>query len=330
MRYDSPMTGNERVRAVIDGDNADRMPVYGWVRSNLEEEISERWGSVEAFEDRYQFDLAHLFGGPARYRKQDLEALREGKNGPLEPADLLAIDLTDPDDSEAYESLRHDVEFYKVSRGRFVYVQTPGVFEAHNGYFGIENHLAYLLLYPEDLKEVYARQAAWTERFASNCLDLGIDMIHVSDDWGSQRGLLFSPDVFHSLIAPFHEPVARHVKKRGAYLSLHSDGNVEPALDVVEALGFDVVHPWQESAGMSFDLFESRYRKVFTVLGGIDVQTTIGFGDLARVKREVGALIDRFASGGLILCTTHFVQDHCSIEELEGAFDFIYERVRRT
>ncbi len=323
------MTPRQRVRAVLEGRPADRMPVYGWVRANLEDEISERFGSVEAFEDRYEFDLAHLFGGPPRYRREDLEALRERTDGPLEPADLLEIDLADPDEAAGYESLRRDVAFHKESRGRFVYVQTPGVFEAHNGYFGIENHLMYLLLYPNELREVYARQAEWTKRFAANCLDLGIDMIHVSDDWGSQRGLLFSPEVFESLIVPYHEPVAEMVRSRGAYLSLHSDGNVAPALDAIKRLGFRVVHPWQQSAGMSYDLFDREGRGRFVVMGGIDVQTTIGFGDLERLRREVGALIDRYHDGGLILCTSHFVQDHCSIDELEAAFDFVYERVRR-
>jgi len=324
------MTGNERVRAVIDGNRADRMPVYGWVKANLEAPISERFGSIEQFEDRYEFDLAHLFGGPERYRSDNLEALREHRDGTIEPADLLEIELLDPDDASGYDSLRRDVEFHKESRGRFVYVQTPGVFEAHNGYFGIENHLMYLLLllFPDELREVYARQAEWTRRFAANCLDLGIDMIHVSDDWGSQRGLLFSPEVFESLIVPYHEPVASMARSRGAYLSLHSDGNIEPALDAVQRLGFNVVHPWQESAGMSFDRFERDWKAHLTVMGGIDVQTTIGFGDLNRIRREVGSLIDRFRSGGLILCTTHFVQDHCTIDELEKAFDFVYEKVR--
>lgn len=322
------MTGVERVRAVLEGRRPDRVPLYGWVKANLEEQISLRFGSVAAFEDRYEFDLAHLFGGPVRYRHDELTALREAHGGPLEPADLLELELCDPDDEAGYESLRRDVDFYRTQRGRFVYVQTPGVFEAHNGYFGIENHLMYLLLYPEDLARVYARQAEWTARFASNCLDLGIDMIHVSDDWGSQRGLLFSPELFESLIAPHHEPVARLVHDRGAWLSLHSDGDITPALPAVRRLGFNVVHPWQESAGMSFDLFERHHRGAFAVMGGIDVQTTIGFGDLDRLRREVGALVDRFRDGGLILCTTHFVQDHCSIDELEAAFDFCYERVR--
>ncbi len=43
------------------------MPIYGWVRANLDEQITEAFGSAEAFEDRYEFDYAHLFGGPARH-----------------------------------------------------------------------------------------------------------------------------------------------------------------------------------------------------------------------------------------------------------------------
>ncbi|TVR52786.1 MAG: hypothetical protein EA426_18525 [Spirochaetaceae bacterium] len=81
---------------------------------------------------------------------------------------------------------------------------------------------------------------------------------------------------------------------------------------------------------MSFDLYDSAYRGHFTVMGGIDVQTTIGFGNLDRVIDEVGALIDRYRDGRLILCTTHFIQDHCGIDELVGAFEFIYEKVRQT
>ena len=58
------MTSRERVIHVINHNKPDRVPIYGWVRANLEEPISKAFGSVEAFEDRYEFDLAHLFGGP--------------------------------------------------------------------------------------------------------------------------------------------------------------------------------------------------------------------------------------------------------------------------
>ena len=323
------MTSRERVIDVIEHRKPDRIPVYGWLRANLKEQIAASFGSVAAFEDRYEFDFAHLFGGPAPYDHEKLDELRRQKGGPIEPADLLEFELPDPNDSAAYEGLRRSVEHHKTQRSRFVYVQTPGIFECLNRAFGIENHLLYLALYESQLHEVYRRQAEWNKAFATNCLDLGIDMIHVSDDWGAQTGLLFSPQTWWTLIYPYHKITCDAVRRRGAYLSLHSDGNVSSLLDGIVQLGYNVVHPFQESAGMDFEQYLADYRDTFVIMGGLDVQTTIGFGDFDNLQREIERIINTFRDGGLLLCTSHFIQDHCSMEELTFAYDVIYDLVRR-
>jgi len=319
------MLPRERVIAIIRHEPADRIPVYAWVRSNLEKEITAACGSVEAFEDHYGFDYAHIFGGPRTYNPDDLTALRAGLKRPIEPHDLLALPLTDPDDMAAYAPVIRQVAHHKEQRARFVYVQTPGIFEALNGIFGIENHLAYLLLYQDDLQKVYQRQAEWNRAFAMHCLDLGVDMIHVSDDWGGQTGLLFSPGLWWQMIEPFHRVTAEAVRRRGGFLSLHSDGNISQVIDGVIKLGYQVVHPWQESAGMDLLDFKRRYRDVFTVMGGLDVQTTLGFGKLKFLADEIKRVLTMFADGGLLYCTSHFVQAHCSMDELKFAMDTVRE-----
>lgn len=317
------MTSRERVQCVIDGRKPDRVPYYGWVRANLSEPITEAFGSCDAFEDHYQFDLAHLFGGPEPY---PADALQEAlKAGPLEPARVLDLPMSDPDDWDTYEAIREGIRHHQTERGRFVYVQTPGIFECLNGVFGIENHLMYLGLYPEDLERVYMRQAEWNRRFAMNCLDLGVDMVHVSDDWGSQTGLLFSPRSWWGLIYPAHKITCDAVKARGANLSLHSDGNIQAILDGIVQLRYDVVHPWQESAGMSLVEHQQKWQAHFAVMGGLDVQTTIGFGKLDFLRSEIERVMRIAAESRLIFCTSHFVQDHCSIEELAFAFDLVAE-----
>ena len=45
------MLPRERVIKVINHEKPDRVPIYGWVRANLEKQISEVFGSAEAFED---------------------------------------------------------------------------------------------------------------------------------------------------------------------------------------------------------------------------------------------------------------------------------------
>ncbi len=323
------MLPRERVAAVIQHKKPDRMPIYGWVSANLDKQISAAFGSVAAFEDRYEFDYAHLFGGPWCYPGKAVDKLRLDLDRPIEPADFLAIPYDDPNNAAAYADLIRAVKHHKEQRGRFVYVQTPGIFEALNGVFGIENHLAWLLLYPDDLKAVYARQANWNRQFAMNCMDLGIDMIHVSDDWGSERSLLFSPETWWEMIYPYHKVTTDAVRARGGIASLHCDGNFSQVVDGVVKLGYSVVHPWQESAGMSLQVFKDCWMDKLVVMGGLDVQTTIGFNDRIKLQHEIERVVGMFADGGMMFCTTHFVQDHCTIEELTFAYDLVYDLVRK-
>ena len=317
-----------RVIQVIRGERPDRIPVYGWVAANLSEPIAKAFGSVAGFEDRYEFDFAHLFGGPPTFVPEGVRALREELGGPIDPEKALDLPLTDPNDQALFQDIAQGVRHHREERGRFVYVQTPGIFEALNGIFGIENHLLYMALCPDALKEVYRKQAEWNRAFALSCLELGVDMIHVSDDWGSQRGPLFSRKTWWELIHPYHKVTIDAVRKKGGFLSVHSDGNVNDLVDGILDLGYDVVHPWQESAGMSLEDYRDRYRGKFAVMGGLDVQRTIGFGDYDRLKKDIERVIGMFRDGGLLFCTTHFVQAHCTIEELTFAFDMIYRLVR--
>lgn len=323
------MESHQRVIQVIRHQKPDRTPLYGWVRENLSQEIAQAYGSVEAFEDHYEFDMAHLFGGPRWPFPYPEEVQNQFKTGKLLPRDALAYPLTDLDNMDAWQSLITEIRHHKEQRGRFVYVQSNGLFECYNTLFEIENHLRYLLEYEDDLHRLYTRQAEWNKQFAMRCLDLGVDMIHVSDDWGGQNNLLFSPKLWRRLIYPYHKTTADAVKARGAFLSLHSDGNINRVVDGILDIGFDVVHPWQESAGMSLAEYKEKYSRRFTVLGGLDVQTTLGFGKLDFLRAEIDRVLGLFPDGGLLFCTTHFVQNHCTIEELKFAFDYIYERIRR-
>lgn len=322
------MLSRERVVQVINHQKPDRIPIYGWLRANLSDQISEAFGSVEAFEDKYEFDFAHLFGGPSPYSSDDLQKLRDELGGQIQPKALLDVPLSDPDQTEAYQSLKEQIAHHRDQRGRFVYVQTPGIFECLNGVFGIERHLGYLLLFEDDLHQVYRRQARWNQAFASNCIDLGVDMIHVSDDWGSQNGLLFSPAVWWRLIHPYHKTTCDAVRSQGAFLSLHTDGNNNAVIDGIIDLGYQVVHPYQESAGMDLQEYKDKYRDSFVVMGGLDIQRTIGFGDFDRLRAEIERVMRMFAEGGLLFCTTHFVQAHCTIQELTFAYDTAYELCR--
>lgn len=207
-------------------------------------------------------------------------------------------------------------------------MQTPGLFEHFNTVFGIENHLLYTALYPEELCELYRRQAEWTIRFADKCISLGADMIHISDDWGSQKDMLFSPDTWKDIICPNMKILVDHIHSKGVFASLHSDGCIRKVLDGVRDIGFDVVHPWQENADMPLDLYLENYSEDFAIMGGICVQSAIGIMSREDLEKEIRRIFSTLKGKRWICCTSHFVQKHCSVDDLEFAYNLIYKLAR--
>lgn len=321
------MNSTERVKAAISGSAVDRQPVYGWVRENLSEEISAVFGSVAAFEDRYEFDAAHIFGGPWSFDGETFDRIR-AEHDELTPDVLLDYDLfVSPDRLSDYDNIARSIEHHK-KRDRFCYVQTPGFFEHFNTVFGIEDQLLYLALYPEELGELYKRQAEWTLRFAEHCIALGADMIHISDDWGSQKDMLFSPKTWKELIAPNVKTVVDFVHGKNRFVSLHSDGCIAKVTDGIADLGLDVLHPWQENAGMPLEMYLEKYADRFGIMGGICVQSALGIMNREDLEKEIRRVFGLLKGKRWICCTSHFVQKHCSIEDLFFAYDLIYKLAR--
>lgn len=321
------MNSTERVRNAILGLPVDRQPIYGWVSANLSEPITEEFGSVENFEDHYEYDMAHIFAGPGPYKQEVLEQIA-AENEELTPDLLVDVDFfTDPDDLSKYENLKTALAFHK-ERSRFCYIQTPGFFEAFNGVFGIENQLLYMAMYPEELEILYKRQAEWTVKFAGHCIDMGIDMVHISDDWGAQKEMMFSPKLWWEIIFPQMKRVVDYVHSRGCLASLHSDGCVMRVADGIVELGLDLVHPWQETAGMSYDTYLEKYSEKFAILGGICIQSVLGLVPQEQLEAEIRRVFRLLKGKRWICCTTHFVQEHCSMEDLKFAYDLIYKLAR--
>jgi uroporphyrinogen decarboxylase len=324
------MLPRERVLAAIAHREADRVPLYLWVfkQPGVIDDIRSKYGSMEAFCDALQLDMTQSFPAKglirdrAAGRAPDRDRERDPTFGEvLSLEESLEVELNDPDDAEIYVPIREEIAHHKGRRGRAVFVQTPGVFEAANGFLGLQQHLMELALQPEKVRSLYERIARWAARYAVNCLELGADVIHVSDDWGMNQALLFRPEAWWSLIYPTEQITCSAVKARGGLLSLHSDGYITPVLDGVLELGFDVFHPCQLSAGMDPVDIKARYGNRLALYGGLDVRTALGRNQPEVVAAEVRSLMRRLKpGGGYIFCTSHMVQPGTPIEEVEMAY----------
>jgi uroporphyrinogen decarboxylase len=324
------MLPRERVFEALNFREPDRVPVYLWVfnQPGVIDEIVARFGSFEAFCDFLELDMTQAFPakGPLKQRPKPNsdEAIHDATYGwvyKLEAA--LEAELNDPDDPTIYEPIRREIEHHKERRGRAVFVQTFGVFEAANDFIGLEQNLVAMAEQPQLCRQLYERIARWSARYAENCLELGVDVIHISDDWGMNNAMLFSPKTWWELVYPAEKIICDAVLKRNGWLSLHSDGYIEPVLDGVVELGIRVFHPCQESAGMKPVAVKQKYFGKLALYGGLDVRTVLGRG-LPREKlaEEIRRVVNSLKQGGgFIFCTSHMVQPGTPIDEVVFAYE---------
>lgn len=325
------MKPRERVIRVIQRGKPDRIPIYALVRPAFEEEIKKALGSVEFFEDKYEFDYAQVLGGPVPFDTFALDDLRktfERTERMIKPDDVYDLPMTDPDNEEPYRTLIEQIRWHREGRERFVYVQVRGFFECFTELFGLEQHLNYQIEYPEKLKGLYQRLLQWNIEFAMNCIDLDVDMIHVCDDWANREGLLFPQRIWWELLFPYHQRLVQSVRRRKKFVSLHCEGNIRDVIDGIVEIGYDVVHPWEESSGMALEEQKQQYSDKFVIMGGLDVNIVLGSSDYFKIQMEIDRVLNLFKDGGLLLCTTSVVSPQCTIERLTFVYDYIYRRIR--
>ncbi len=127
-------------------------------------------------------------------------------------------------------------------------------------------------------------------------LDLGIDLLHVSEDLGTQNALMMSPEMFRKYFVPAYERCFEEPLSRGAIIDFHSCGAVEEIVPDLVAVGVGILNPVQARANDQ-RLVKSQVTGKTALLGGID-STIVLTGTPGDVKREVHRAFDVLKPGG--------------------------------
>jgi hypothetical protein len=143
-------------------------------------------------------------------------------------------------------------------------------------------------------------------------------------DFGTQRGLFISPQVYRDLYKPFHKAVNNKIHQLTNWKTfIHSCGAVfELIPDFIEA-GFDILNPVQcSAAGMYPKTLKAEFgRDIVFWGGGVDTQKTLPFGTPDQVYKEVSERIEIFADGGgFVFNSIHNVQSNVPTENLLAMF----------
>jgi len=174
-----------------------------------------------------------------------------------------------------------------------------GVFERSWALRGFEEALvdaiAHPSFYDELVEQITFHQLAIIERL----LDLPIDGILFTDDWGYQQGVILGPERWRRYLKPRLARLFSRVHDAGKHVLAHCCGSIVDILPDLIEIGLEVYESVQPEAKNNnpYEL-KSRHGNRLTFWGGLGSQSIIPFGTPQEIHREVRKLCQEMGRGG--------------------------------
>ncbi len=322
------MNSKQRVLATLNHQPTDRTPIDCWLyQKQFVQNLEREWGTREKFWDAFGIDIVvgyvpypnQLGYKPEIYELQNVEL----KN----PRDDFWLTYENWTEDFAGLNIRKALEY---GNSRAVLAHTWGIVEGTSTFLGIENCWMYLGMEPELMKNWFDRYADWLCVLYDALIDAGVDFLTLSDDWGSNKRMLFAPAMWREMIKPYAMRVVRHATSRGVPVNLHSDGHILDIMDDVIEIGYAAWHPVQESAGMDPKFIKEKYGDKITLYGSLDVIDGLLAYDGDALNDYITRHFEIYApGGGFIFNTGHFVQPDIPPARLVNAYARVLELAKQ-
>ena len=169
-----------------------------------------------------------------------------------------------------------------------VYTEPCIGFEKFKYCMGTEGLLLAIADDPDMIKEMTEYTLQLAIDGLEYCLGLGVefDAALITEDMGFSNGPFFSPAFYREIIMPSHKRWNDLLHSKGMKSMLHTCGDNRKLLSCYAEIGFDVINPLEQKAGMDIYKIKKDYGDIFTLWGGIDVGT-ISFGSLDELHDEI-------------------------------------------
>lgn len=277
----------------LGNPHADTWPIYHeFFGTKTEEDLRRklgddfRWISPQFFASTYRH--------PSGQKLFDSLAKKEyhGVAGPLAhcetPAEVDAYDWPDVkylDFAECLTALKDAGDYYRASG-----FWTP-FFHDVMDLFGMEHYLMKMYSAPDVVQAATDHVCRFyydaNEMFFAEVGKL-VDGYFFGNDFGTQRDLILSPELFDRFILPWFKRFTEQGHRHGCQVILHSCGSIHRVIPRLIEAGVDCLHPLQaRAANMDAAILSRDFKGRIAFLGGIDTQQLLVSGTPAQVKEEV-------------------------------------------
>jgi uroporphyrinogen decarboxylase len=188
---------------------------------------------------------------------------------------------------------------------------------------GMERFMIDLAESPVLAEAIIRKVESHTTSLALATARLGVDVLCMYDDAGTQRGMQISPAWWRRYIKPAWQRVLSSVRREfpQARFFLHSCGKIDAIVPDVIELGFDILHPLQPEC-LDFAALYRQYGKQIALCATLSSQRTLPFGTPDEVRREVRRLADAARDGRrCILMPSNILQPETPWENIVAMAD---------
>jgi len=191
---------------------------------------------------------------------------------------------------------------------------------------GDENLFIDMAVNPEIAKAIFDRIFGYYFAVAQKQFEAvkgKADIFFTGDDFGSQRGLLMSRDMWRAYFFSYYKRLFSLAKDFGLICMLHSCGAVSELYDLFIEAGVDVVDPVQVSASnMDVARLKNQFGDRVAFHGALDMQQLLPFADSDTVRKETLRIMDILGKdGGYIMCSTNEMLVDIPTENIIAAYD---------
>jgi Uroporphyrinogen-III decarboxylase len=221
------------------------------------------------------------------------------------------IIMPDPDNENLYKKIKLLLDRYKGNFAIYARIRlgaSPTLLSM--GMTGFAYNLADDPGLVEDILSMYCE---WSSKVSKNLGELDFDFFWCFDDIAYKTSPIFSRHTLEEIFMPQLRKAAAAIKKPWVY---HSDGNLQPILDILVDLGMNGLHPLEPGA-MDLDYLKSEYGNKFCLIGNIDIDKTLSRGSENDVYNEVKERINQLGGGGgFIISDSNSVPAYCKAENV--------------
>lgn len=336
----------------------DRIPIQFDLCRSLQDHFAEKLGVPSKYTDNIYEDVTYRISGnevrlamggdivlvgAAESKNFDRNPQPDGtwfneyhmrmRQGPLyvEPLNCPLADVETVEDLEKYEwpdphdpSRYVDAEYYinKYKDEYFVIGNIEvTVFTLAQLLVGMEKLMMDMAMEEEYVVPLFEKCAEFQTQIGLELIKRGVDAIWLGDDFGSQTNLLFSAQMFRSLLKPIYTKMIQTFKEANPNVTaiLHCDGAVKPLLNDFKDIGFDVFNPVQPGVpGHGPQELKDYIGDRICFWGAIDQQYLLPRGTDEEVEKDIREKCEILGKdGGYMIAPAHIIQADVTPERVE-------------